>query len=68
MDANEGICYTDETLRLHRKGNGLWLPQKSDSHPLDSLGLGLVYQGQLGEGLYTKVSLYNHGLRVIFSV
>ena len=52
----DGIYYTDETLRLHRRGNGVWLPQKNDAHPLDCLGLGLVEQGVIGEGQYTKVT------------
>ncbi|XP_033630254.1 testis-specific serine/threonine-protein kinase 1-like [Asterias rubens] len=64
---NDRIFYTDESLHLKRKGNGVWMPEKGKS-VWDSLRLDLVDKGLIGEGPYSQVKkVYSRKLNKLFA-
>ena len=61
---NDRIFYTDESLHLKRKGNGVWMPEKGKS-VWDSLRLDLVDKGLIGEGPYSQVRRLQFNLKTV---
>ncbi|XP_038064163.1 CBL-interacting protein kinase 11-like [Patiria miniata] len=64
---NERIFYTDESLHLKRKGEGVWMPEKG--RPVwDSLHLDLVDEGTIEEGPFSQVrKVYSRKLNRYFA-